>query len=247
MRDSLSLVFSMVYRIGATGIDGACKTAAIDGAVAQLAQEYSICRVGRRFHYHAGDVVEYPLSTLDNLMERIIDLSDRTPPSRLWVGLSQAMFVLMQRFIEPYMERKYKPELIMNSRCTIISPAVYAFYYLPAFSKLNPDERLKVMQRISGAKFPDLYFLFEVSTDVALQRISDYNEIIKRSHPHETRETIEQLQREFLEVMSCVALMPNVKIIGVNSSDKSIKELSDIVAKETKQFIQDNPHLAVFQ
>ncbi len=80
---------------------------------------------------------------------------------------------------------------------------------------------------------------------MALQRIADYNEKIQRSHPHETRETIERIQEEFLEVMSCVAMMPNVKIIGVNSSDKSIKELSDIVVRETKQFIHDNPHLAV--
>lgn len=236
----------MVYRIGATGIDGACKTAIIDGALEKLKDEFSICRVGRRFHYHHNDVIEYPLKRADDLMEKMIDFSDRAPQPRLWVGLVQALFVLMQRGIEPYMERKYKPDLIMNSRCVIIDPSVYVSYYYPAFKSMPVPKRLDVMQKISGAKFRDLYFLFEVSTNVAMQRITEYNEKIQRSHPHETRQTIVSLQQEFEDVMRLVALMPDVEIIRINSSDKTIDKLSDIVARETKNFVEGRPFSPVY-
>jgi hypothetical protein len=231
----------MVYRIGAVGIDGAWKTASIDKAVQKLAEEYGICRVGRMFHYQGIDGEADSYNLINQFVEWMIARADHTPPRRLWVGLTQALFVLMQRFVEPYMERRYSPDLIINSRCMVVDPAVYLRYYCPPLGKLPVDKRLKMAQTISGAKLRDLYFLFEISTDVALQNITRYNERIQRSHPHETRKTIEMLQQEFEDVMRWAAMYPDVKIVRVNSSDKSIDELSDIIVRETKQFITDNP------
>lgn len=232
----------MVYKIAVIGIDGAWKAVSVNEAVEKLAQEFNVCKVGRQFHYHSGDTKEFPYERIDDLMEKMIIRSDHVQPKRLWVPAVQVVFILLQRFVEPYMERKYEPDLIINSRCMLIDPTVYASFYAPKFNNLPIDRRLEIMQKISGAELRDLYFYFNVSIDVALQRMNELIAMQQRSHPHETRKIMARLQQGFEEIVYWVSTHSDSEFIIVDSSHKEPDELSDIIVEETKRFIKHSAH-----
>ena len=98
---------------------------------------------------------------------------------RQWIGLTRLLFVLFQGWLEPYMIKKYRPELVMGTRCMVIDSAIYSDFYYPWISRrMATESKLRYAQLCSRLPFRDLYFFLDTPIEAAMERI--YQEDLRR-------------------------------------------------------------------
>jgi hypothetical protein len=129
-----------------------------------------ICKPGRDAFVQQGADRKYCFPRISNLVERVfcgVDASRR----RALIGLSRIAFIAYQRWLEPHMIRRFRPALVLNTRCMIIDPAIYCDIYWPTLSRFSLKRKIAAFHRFSGLPFRDLYVFLRTPAAVALDRI----------------------------------------------------------------------------
>ncbi len=147
-----------IQRITVIGIDGSGKSTTTLRAIYSLSHYIPICRVGRNpFSIWKGDISQC-LPEMANFFESLFKRVDATK-KRQWIGLTRLLFVFFQGWLEPYMIKKYRPGLVMATRCMIIDSAIYSDFYYPWISRrMTIESKLRFPQLYSRLPFRDLYF-----------------------------------------------------------------------------------------
>ena len=239
-----------LLRISIIGIDGSGKSSTTLRAIHSLSYQFSICKTGRNpFSIWKGDIF-YCLPKVANFFEGLLKRVDATK-KRKWIGLTRLLFVFFQGWLEPYMIKKYHPDLVMTTRCMIIDSAVYSDFYYPSISrKMGIADKLKHTQQYSRLPFRNLYFFLHTPIQAAMERIhkrisDDHPEISYGRdywlHLHEHEESLQLLDQRFRETLRVAQRMVPFKIVEIDTVKRNEEEVAQLIVEYSIGFHKRYP------
>jgi thymidylate kinase len=237
-------------RISVIGIDGSGKSTTVLRAIHFLSHQMVICKTGRGpFFIRKGDLSPC-LPGIAGFFENLFKKVDATK-KRQWIGLTRLLFVLFQGWLEPYMIKKYRPELVMSTRCMVIDSAVYSEFYYPWISRRMATERkLRYAQHCSRLPFRDLYFLLDTPIEAAMERIhkriaNDHPEITYGRdywlHLHEHEESLRFLDKKLRETLSMAQVKASFRIVEIDTVKQNEERVSRLMCEYSTNFCQGVP------
>lgn len=232
-------------RISIIGIDGSGKSTTALRAIYSLSCHISVCRIGRNpFSLWNGNI-SHCLPRVANFFESLFKRIDATK-KRQWIGLTRLLFVLFQGWLEPYMIRKYHPELVMGTRCMIIDSAIYSDFYYPWVSRrMKIESKLRFAQLYSQLPFRDLYFFLDTPIQTAMERIykrisDEHPEIIYGRdywlHLHEHEEGLRSLEQKFRETLQVAQTKALFNIVEIDTAKKDEEQVSKLICERSMDF-----------
>jgi thymidylate kinase len=167
---------------------------------------------------------------------------------REWIGLTRVAFVLFQGWLEPYMIRKYHPDVVMTTRCMVIDSAIYSDFYYPSLSRrMTIEGKLKLARKLSRLPFRDLYFLLDTPIPTALARI---HKRISADHPemsygrdywlhlHENETSLQQLDQKFKEVLRVARRTADFRTIDIDTVKRNEEKVAESISEYSFLFLQ---------
>ncbi|MCX8118780.1 MAG: hypothetical protein N3G78_12755 [Desulfobacterota bacterium] len=238
------------FRISIVGIDGSGKSTTTLKAIQNLSHRFSICKTGRNpFFIYQGGITPC-LPKIADFFEKLFKRVDATR-RRTWIGLTRFLFVLFQGWLEPYMIRRYRPVLIMTTRCMIIDPVVYSHFYYPTISrKMDVAKKLMWAQKCSGLPFRDLYFFLDTPIQMAIERIYkrisiDHPETTYGRdywlHLHEHEATLQVLDQKFRQTLEIAQNKSAFHLIEIDTRQRDEKAVAEVIAHYTRMAYQGFP------
>ena len=228
------------FRISIIGIDGSGKSTTTWRAVYSLSHQFPICKTGRNPFYIRQGRIAHCFPKVAGFFEDLFKKIDSTK-KRQWIGLTRLLFVLFQGLLEPYMIRKYRPDLVMTTRCMVIDSAVYSdFYYQWISQKMTIEGKLRIAQKYSRLPFRDLYFFLNTPIQAAMERIyrrisDDHPEIAYGRnywlHLHEHEESLQLLDQTFRETLRVAQRKALFKIVEIDTAIRPEKEVSRLISE----------------
>ena len=239
-----------LLRISIIGIDGSGKSSTTLRAIHSLSYQFPICKTGRNpFSIWKGDIF-YCFPKVANFFEGLFKRVDATK-KREWIGLTRLLFVFFQGWLEPYMIKKYHPDLVMTTRCMIIDSAVYSDFYYPSISqKMGIADKLKRTQQYSRLPFRNLYFFLHTPIQTAMERIhkrisDDHPEISYGRdywlHLHEHEESLQLLDQKFRETLQVAQRMVPFKIVEIDTVKRNEEEVAQLIVEYAVVFYKRYP------
>jgi thymidylate kinase len=234
-------------RISVIGIDGSGKSTTTLRAIYSLSHQIPICRTGRTpFSIWRGNISQC-LPKVANFFEELFKKVDATK-KRQWIGLTRLLFVSYQGWLEPYMIKKYRPGLIMSTRCMIIDSAIYSEFYYPRTSRrITRESKLRLVQQYSRLPFRDLYFLLDTPVEAAVERIfkrisDDHPEISYGRdywlHLHEHEGSLRELDRKFRETVQMAQGKAPFKVVEIDTAKRGEEEVSILISDYSIDFFK---------
>ena len=230
------------FRISIIGIDGSGKSSTTLRAIHSLNHQSSICKTGRNpMHAFKGEI-SYCFPKAAKVFEDLFKRVDSTK-KRGWIGLSRLLFVFFQGWLEPYMIKRYCPDLIMTTRCMVIDSAVYCDFYYPFLSqKVTIPGKLKLAQQYSRLPFRDLYFYLDTPIETAMARIhkrisDDHPEITYGRdywlHLHEHKDSLKLLDLKFRETLKVAQDRTRFEIIEIDTAIRDEEEVARLISESS--------------
>jgi len=128
-------------RISIIGIDGSGKSTTTLRAIHSLNHGFSICKTGRTPFFIWKGNISYCLPKTAKFFEGLFKKVDATK-KRQWIGMTRLLFVLFQGWLEPFMIKRYQPELVMTTRCMVVDSTIYS-----DFKKDNAGHPILLLSR----------------------------------------------------------------------------------------------------
>jgi len=237
-------------RISIVGIDGSGKSTTTLRAIHSLSHQFSVCKTGRTpFFVRNGDI-SYCLPKAGKFFEDLFKKVDATK-KRQWIGLTRLLFVFFQGWLEPYMIKKYHPELVMATRCMVIDSAIYSDFYYPLISeKMTTERKLRLTQKYSRLPFRDLYFFLDTPIQLAMERIykrisDDHPEITYGRdywlHLHEHEESLRLLDKKFRQTLKVAQNKALFKIVEIDTRERGEEEVAGLISEFSTKYCQGHP------
>jgi thymidylate kinase len=185
-----------------------------------------------------------------NCFESLFKRIDATK-KRQWIGLTRLLFVFSQGLLEPYMIKKYRPGLVMSTRCMIIDSAIYSDFYYPWISqRIAIESKLRFARQYSRLPFRDLYFFLDTPIETAMERIykrisDDHPEITYGRdywlHLHEHEESLQILDRKFRETIQVAQRKVPFKVVEIDTAKHGEEEVSNLISDDSLNFHKGDP------
>ena len=227
-------------RISVIGIDGSGKSTTALRAIHLLSHHVSVCKTGRGSFFIWKGEISRCLPKMADFYESLFKRVDATK-KRQWIGLTRLLFVLFQGWLEPYMIRKYRPGLVVGTRCMIIDSAIYSDFYYPGISRrMATGSKLRYAQLCCRLPFRDLYFFLDTPIKIALERIyrrisDDHPEISYGRdywlHLHEHEECLQTLDQKFRQALQVAQSMAPIKIFEIDTAKRSEEEVAQFISE----------------
>lgn len=236
------MVIRPPLRVAVIGIDGAGKSSTTLRAIGLLTGEGVICKPGRDAFVQQGARREYCVPAISNGFERLFKRVDESR-RRALIGASRLAFIGYQRWLEPQMIRRYRPRLILNTRCMIIDPAIYSDIYSAALRRFSLERKMVALRRFSGLPFRDVYVLLETPAQVALDRI--HCRIAKTPgferqpreywlHLHESEPVLRRLGERFAEALEVARSLADFDLVRIETAFHQEGEVAERIANEIR-------------
>jgi thymidylate kinase len=237
-------------RISVIGIDGAGKSSTTLKAIYSLSHQVPICKAGRNpISIWEGNISPC-LPKTAKCFESLFKRMDATK-KRQWIGLTRLVFVFFQGWLEPYMIKKYRPGLVMTTRCMIVDSAIYSDFYYPRVSqKMAIESKLRFAQQYSRLPFRDLYFFLDTPIETAMERIyrrisDDHPEITYGRdywlHLHEHEESLRELDRKFRETLMIAQRMAPFEVVEIDTAKHGEEEVANFISEYSGNFLKGYP------
>jgi thymidylate kinase len=149
------------------------------------------------------------------------------------------------------MIKKYRPGLVMTTRCMIIDSTIYGDFYYPRISqRMAIKSKLRFAQQYSRLPFRDLYFFLETPIETAMERIykrisDDHPKITYGRdywlHLHEHEESLQELDRKFRETLRIAQKMATFKVVEIDTAKQGEEEVSNLVSEYSVDFHKGYP------
>jgi hypothetical protein len=124
------------FRVSVVGIDGAGKSSTTLRAIDLLSGETVIGKPGRDAFVQTGSQREYCAKKVSDAFERTFRRADATGRRGI-IGASRLAFIVYQGWLEPHLVHKFRPTLLLSTRCMILDPAIYGALYWPPLGRLS--------------------------------------------------------------------------------------------------------------
>jgi thymidylate kinase len=237
-------------RISIIGIDGSGKSSTTLRTIHFLSHQFPICKTGRNpFSIWKGSISPC-LPKIANCFESIFKRIDAIK-KRQWIGLTRLVFVFFQGWLEPYMIKKYRPGLVMTTRCMIIDSAIYGDFYYPWISqRMAIESKLRFAKQYSRLPFRDLYFFLDTPIETAMERIykrisDDHPEITYGRgywlHLHEHEESLRELDRKFRKTLHIAQRMAPFRVVEIDTAKHGEEEVSNLISDYSVDFHKGYP------
>ncbi len=234
-------------RISIIGIDGSGKSTTTLRAIHGLSHGFSVCKTGRNPFFILNGKVSYCIPEMAVFFERLFKKVDLTK-KRGWIGLTRVLFVLFQGWLEPYMIRRYNPDLVMTTRCMVIDSAIYTDFYYPSLSRrMTIEGKLKLARKLSRLPFRDLYFLLDTPIPTALARIykrisDEHPEILYGRdywlHLHENETSLQQLDQKFREVLRVARRTADFRTVDIDTVKRDEERVAEVISECSFLFLR---------
>ncbi len=171
-------------KISILGLDGAGKSTTVAYFTKMFYKQYFIVKTGRSVYYfdkNSGEKIELFTDKLKKIDEKYAKYEQKK--SRLGIVWASICYVFALRFIERYIIRKFKPEIIIASRDISVDTVIYVDYYIP-FMKYIPKPILRFFIR--------LFSLFPKKSDLIIYLQLDPKESIKRIKKRELKKKVDK-------------------------------------------------------
>lgn len=223
-------------KIAITGIDGAGKSTTLNRVVEQLGPEVSrIVTLGRKPYSVVDNQKRCHYGAITFLVDHLHQVADHTYNRRAVLATNALNVVLQGRFIEPSLVRKVQPELVMGARDYLLDSAVYVVVYSRSLKRLDMEDRIGVLKRLSGIEYRNMIFFLTVPPDEAVARIEKriaedqsnpyLHERVKWRHMHENPETLDMLQRQYYDAFRFAQSKSPANIYEINTADLPQEEV----------------------
>lgn len=234
-------------RISVIGIDGSGKSTTTLRAIYSLSHHIPVCRTGRNPLFIWRGNLSLCLPKISIFFEDLFKRIDATK-KRQWIGLTRLLFVFFQGWLEPYMIKKYHPDLVMATRCMIIDSAIYSDFYYPWISqRMTIESKLRFAQQYSRLPFRDLYFFLETPIQAAMERIykrisDDHPEITYGRdywlHLHEHEEALWTLDQKFKMTLECAQRKGSFKVVAIDTDRRDEEKVAQLISDHTIIFLK---------
>jgi thymidylate kinase len=233
------------FRISIIGIDGSGKSTTTLRAIRSLSSQFQICKPGRGPFFVWRGHISYCLPKVARFFEDLFKKVDATKKRQL-IGMTRLLFVLFQGWLEPFMIKRYQPELVMTTRCMIIDSAIYSDFYYPQISqKMAIEGKLRLTQKYSRLPFRDLYFFLDTPIKIAMERIykrisEDHPEITYGRdywlHLHEHEGSLQLLDQKFRKTLQVARKMASFRIVEIEAAKYPEEEVSQLISEYSSDF-----------
>ncbi len=234
-------------KISIIGLDGVGKSTTVSNFTKRFSSDLFVIKMGRSVYYYNQESLE-KVRLFEKLLSKIDKRYEKYEKkgSRLGIAWASIVYVISTRFMESKIFRKFKPDVIINSRDIIIDALVYADYYLPLFRFL--PERLKVFLLRIFSLFPkksDLVIFLNLDPCESINRIKKREKKckidpsvmrIKSRYRHENLESLIKISERYHEVLSKVN--KDSTVIDYDINNKHNREVTDYCAKVIKSYIK---------
>ena len=238
------------FRTSVIGIDGSGKSTTTLRAIHSLSHQLSVCKTGRGpFFIWRGDISPC-LPKVADFFESLFRRVDGTK-KRQWIGLTRLLFVFFQGWLEPYMIKKYRPELVVSTRCMIIDSAIYSDFYYPWVSRrMVTGSKLRYAQLCSRLPFRDIYFFLDTPVEAAMERIyrriaDEHPEITYGRdywlHLHEHEASLRLLDKKFRGTLGVAQTKAPFKIVEIDTVKQDEEQVSKLICEYSMNFCKGYP------
>jgi len=229
-------------RVSLVGIDGSGKSSTTLKAIDLLSGSGVICKPGRDAFAQRLSDRQYCVPGISNFFERLFRRVDAS--RRRWlIGATRIAFIAYQRWLEPYMVRRYQPALILSTRCMIIGPAIYGDIYWPTLRRVSLRQKIASFRRFSGLPFRDLHVFLRTPAAVALERI--HRRIVQTPgseqqpreywlHLHESEEILTKLGDRFAEALAIARTISAFDVVEVETAFRDEVAVAHAIANEIR-------------
>ncbi len=233
-------------RASITGIDGAGKSTTLALVVDDLKQDNRIVKATNRPVYSVvGGTKEYHYRRLIGLIDMLHGFADQTHNPNYVCAVNAAHVVLQGRIIEPTLERRIKPTIVLGARDLMIDPAVYAVCYSPRLARKNMSDRISFIEQLTGAQYRDVIFFLTVPPEEAVSRIEGRIEAENASlagverpkwrHMHENPRQLNLLQHEYYDALDEVKKRSGVDIVTIDTLTLDQTEVALLICNEIRK------------
>jgi len=239
-------------RIAIIGVDGSGKSSCFKGVLKKLSKKRFGGIGDEVFISEKGKLLKPKIKYLKIktfLGKRAKNIKNRT----LYKILKFTELILRVK-LHDEIEKQYKPEIILTDGAPLINTLGWGnFYYPDISSETICRDVIKYLTKIKiplswkgfylkhspeilfvnmlGIKFqkPDIVFFLKVAPDVAVNRVVKRG---KKRQVHETKIFLSKLQEVYQLV--CKILGEDTKIYTIDTDEKTIKQLIDIVVEKIR-------------
>ena len=160
-----------MLRLAIVGIDGSGKSTSTLRVIQGLCPFRRVIKPGRPNLLGRGGTIRTILPSAGDFFESLFKKVDQTR-KRLLIGQTRVLFIAYLSFVESWMVRRFRPEVVLSSRCPILDSAVYQEFYHPNLSRRwSLEERLDICFAVTGLPPRTGYFYLRTPVHTAMQRI----------------------------------------------------------------------------
>ncbi|MFH1211224.1 MAG: hypothetical protein V1645_04910 [archaeon] len=237
----------MVFKATLSGIDGSGKSSALDQLSRRLSHDgYTVAHTLRPFYIDMpkGRRERYA-QRYEETMDCLHQVADKLK-QKTFIGMINVIHHCgVSKIIEDYAIKKFKPDVVLAGRDTLLDPFAYSAYYF-SFTKSLPVWIRKRVDELMNKSRADMTFYMDIDPDLAYERIlkriekekKESNELREKwAHMHENPKDLRFLKQEFETAIDLFGKGGQV-IVRIDAS----KPLDDIV-EEIFTRVKSNNHL----
>ncbi len=171
-------------KVSILGLDGAGKSTTVAYFTKRFYKNYFIVKMGRSVYYYDRNTGE-KVQLFTKLLKKVDNMYAKyeARQSRIGIVWASIFYVFATRYMESWVIRKLKPDIIIASRDISVDTVIYVDYYIP-YIKYVPKPVLRFFIR--------LFSLFPKKSDMIVYLELDPKESIKRIKKRELKKKIDK-------------------------------------------------------
>lgn len=232
--------FDKIPRISVTGPDGVGKDTGWLNAKKLLPSDLVILKVGRPSSLVVGGHEEFVHTKATSFLNHLHQLADKQRNLYL-TGVVNVLNVTFQwRFQEPYLIRRFSPDLVFSLRDAYLDPAAYSVYYLPGtLGRMPIPQRIDFLHALLASPYRDHSVFLDIDPKTSVERIDKRiadgaighgRDLPDWKHQHETVESLRMIRDEFLKTAEYLAAHKGTRVTIVDTNKSTRGEVAQIIA-----------------
>lgn len=237
-------------KISILGLDGAGKSTTVAYFTKRYYKDFFIVKMGRSVYYYDRQSGE-KINLFTNLLKRIDNMYAKyeSRQSRFGIILASIYYVLATRYMENYIIRKIKPDIIIASRDISIDTVIYVDYYIP-FIKYIPKPIVRFFIRLFSffPKKSDMIIYLNLSPKESIKRIKK-REVkkkvdksvmrIKSRYRHENFKDLSKISKNYDAYLNdYLKKKKGISVVYVDADNKHTKEKTEFCGKVIGSFLE---------
>jgi len=230
-------------RVSVIGLDGAGKSSTTLRAIDTLSARFTVMKPGREPFVIGSGGRHHCLPAASRWVESTFKRADATRRRGI-IGATRLAFIRYQGWLEPHLVTRFRPQLVLGTRCMIIDPAIYSEIYAPSLARLSLERRLRLFRRYSGLPFRDLYVVLRTPADVAMARIQARLAKLPAATPparehwlhlHEQEPILRELASRFDDALTTARRLSPFELVQVDTTRHDESSVAALIAAEVQR------------